>query len=337
MPIIASEIKNYRSAVVGDGGTNGGRMSNVLVTDNVKNNLWPDVSSSQRASGITQYRKCYIKFENSDGLAAITPKVFIEDRTVGDDRVAFFAGTHTQADIQSGISSPRLYGAGRLNANVSAAATSITVLVETTVADALFLNGDTIRISDKTYTDSVSGNEEYVTITGTVTYAGLVATIPCSALVNAYTAATPTKVMSIYAPGTIRPVVSAPVKTSVSGVFNLANTGGNPIVQGPIGGVYDTWTLTFTSATAFGVTGTNTGSVGTGTTGANFVPNNVVFSSPFFTIPSAAWTGTWATGNTVTFTTTPSAIPIWMKRVVPVAANSLSSNEVCLSIDTESA
>lgn len=336
MPIIAAEIKVYRSAVVADGGTNGGVMSTVLVTDNVKNNLWPDVSSSERAAGSTKYRKAYIKFENAAGLAAVTPKVFLEDITTGDDRMAFFAGTHTQADVQSGIGTPRLYGAGRLNANVSAGATSIAVLVEL-AADALFLNGDTIRISDKTFLDSGSGNEEYVTITGTVTYVGNVATIPCSALVNAYTAATPTKVSSVYAPGTIQPTVSAPVKTSVSGVFNLANTGGNPIVQGPVGGVYDTWTLTFSSATAFSVTGTNTGSVGSGTTAGTFAPNNATFSSPYFTIPSAAWTGTWATGNTLTFTTTPSAIPVWMKRVVPAAAASLSGNIATLSIDTESA
>lgn len=336
MPIIAAEIKMYRSAVVNDGGTNGGRMSNIIVTDNVKNNLWPDVSSSERAAGSTKYRKTFIKFENAAGLAAITPKVFLEDVTTGDDRMAFFAGTHTQTDVQSGIGSPRLYGAGRLNANVSIGATSITVLVEA-AADALFLNGDTLRISDKTFVDSVTGNEEYITVTGTVTYAGNVATIPCSALVNAYTAAAPTKVSSVYAPGTIQPTVSAPVKTSVSGIFNLGNTGGNPIVEGPIGGVYDTWTLTFSSATAFSVTGTNTGSVGSGTTGSNFAPNNPAFSSPYFTIPSAAWTGTWATGNTVTFTTTPSAIPIWMKRVVPAAAASLSGNLATLSIDTESA
>ena len=336
MPIVAAEIKVYRSSVVNDSGTNGNRMGNTLVTDNVKNNLLPDVTSSERTAGSTKYRKCFIKFENAAGLAAVTPKVFLEDITTGDDRCAFFAGTHLPTDVQSGIGSPRLYGAGRLNANVSAGATSITVAVEA-AADALFLNGDTIRISDKQYVDSGSGNEEYATITGTVTYVGNVATIPCSALVNAYTAATPTKVSSVYQPGTIQPTVSAPVKTSTSGVFNLNNTGGNPIVCGPIGGVYDTWTLTFTSATAFGVVGTNTGSVGTGTTGANFAPNNAAFSSPYFTIPSAAWTGTWANGDTLTFTTTPSAIPVWIKRVVPAAAASLSNNQTTLSIDTESA
>lgn len=336
MPIVAAEIKMYRSASVNDGGTNGGRMSNVVVTDNVKNNLWPDVSSSERVAGSTKYRKAFIKFENAAGLAAITPKVFLEDITPGDDRMAFFPGTHTQADVQSGITTPRLYGAGRLNANASAGATSISVVVEL-AADTLFLNGDVIRISDKTFVDSGTGNEEYVTITNTVTYAGNVATIPCSALVNAYTAATPTKVSSIYAPGTIQPTVSAPVKTSTAGVFNLANTGSNPIVEGPVGGVYDTWTLTFSSATAFSVTGTNTGGVGSGTTASNFAPNNTAFSSPYFTIPSAAWTGTWLSGDTVTFTTTPSAIPVWLKRVVPAAAASLSANLVTVSIDTESA
>ncbi len=63
----------------------------------------------------------------------------------------------------------------------------------------------------------------------------------------------------------------------------------NPVaaVVTPIGkaaSVYETITVTFTSATAFGVVGSITGSLGTGTTGTPFTSSKIDF-----TIPAGAW------------------------------------------------
>ena len=332
MALLAAEIKYYKSTSVSDAAGNGGRLSANEITDNVKNNVWPDAPSTERVAGSTKYRKVFIAFKNAARTGAVTPKVFMEDKTTGDDRQAFFAGTQT--DVQSDISSPRLYGAGRLNANVSAGATSITIAVEA-AGDALFLNGDTIRISDKEYLDSVSGNEEYVTATGAASYAGNVATIAVTALVNSYVAATPTKVSSVYKPTSpVVPTCSTPVVTSTAGTYN---NGTYPPLTGGVGGVRDDWTITFTSATAYTASGANTGSVGTGSRSADFSPNNPDFSAPYFTLPTLAFGGTYLSGDTITFTTTPSCIPIWYKRLIPAAAASVSNNLVTLSVDTESA
>ena len=43
MTILANEIKNYKSAVITDTATNGGRMSGTNeITTALKNNLWSD-------------------------------------------------------------------------------------------------------------------------------------------------------------------------------------------------------------------------------------------------------------------------------------------------------
>lgn len=329
--IVSGELKLYKSVTVNDVGSNGGRMSASEAVDNVKNNIWDDVNNAERLAGSTKYRKIFLAVKNATSTKAVAPKLFLEDISNGADRQAFFAGTQT--DIQSGIASPRLYGTGRLNANVSAGATSVTVAVED-ATDALFANGDKIRVSSKTYIDSVTGTEEYVTITGVPSYSGNVATIAVTALVNSYVASTPTKVGSVYTPGDVQPTCTAPVVTSTAGTYNNA---GFPILTDGIGGVEDNWTLTFTSATAYGVVGAAVGSVGAGSRSTNFSPNNSSFSAPYFTVPSAAFGGTYVSGDTITFTTHPAAIPMWMKRVVPAAAASVSNDLVTISIDTESA
>lgn len=50
-----------------------------------------------------------------------------------------------------------------------------------------------------------------------------------------------------------------------------------------------------------------------------------------------AFGGTFATGDTIAFTTQPAAIALWYKRVVPAGASSFSGNQVIVGIDCESA
>ena len=54
----------------------------------------------------------------------------------------------------------------------------------------------------------------------------------------------------------------------------------------------EVWTVTFTSATAFSVSGTLSGAQGTGATNSNFTATNA-----YITIPSANWSGTFASGD----------------------------------------
>lgn len=67
------------------------------------------------------------------------------------------------------------------------------------------------------------------------------------------------------------------------------------------GPITDTFTVVFSSATAFDVYGASEGDVGAGTTTVEFAPDNGGF--PYFTIPADYFTGTWAAGEVYTFST----------------------------------
>ena len=343
MTILASELRIYRSAAVSDQSSNGGRMSTNEVVDGVKNNLWPDVPQSERTAGSVKYRKSFIKVANADNLALINAYIFVETPTPGDDRILLFPGNQT--NIQSQLTgSERMYGGGQLNANVSAGASSLAVMTEAGATDGQFHNGDLIRVSNMATVDATTGTVEYIRLasTGAVSYSGNVATLTFASgvtLANAYTAVA-TRVASIIEAGTIQGTVDSWARSSSVGSYGGWLGSGTPpsnVVVDSIAGIEQTWTLTFTSSTAFGVVGNTVGSVGTGTIVTNFMPVNPDFSRPYFTLPSAGWGGVWASGDTLTFSTHPAAFPVWQKRIVPAGAGSLSGDQVIIAVVGESA
>lgn len=329
MSILAAELVWRLPAEVSDAGTNGGRMTGTGITSGVKNNIFPDVPQAERTAGSTKYRKVFIHVANDADLTLVAPKVFVETRTPGDDNVTFIAGG--QRDTQSSITGSEVrYGSGVLNANVSAAAGSITVLVED-AGNNIFPTSCTIRISDKADINA-SGNEEYHTVTN-CSYVGNVATLTLTGtLANGYSAST-TKVASVYLPADCATAIANWVKTS-AGTYDNATY---PPLGDSISTVEQDWTITFTSATAFNISGDVLGAVGTGNTSSDAAPINSTFSKPYFTLRSVGFGGTWSPGDTITFKTSPAAIPIWYRRVVPAGANSLSGNSVIVAVDGESA
>ncbi len=332
MSITSPELIWRRPAEVSNLSTNGGRMTAVAVASGVKNNIFPNVPQAERVSGSVTYRKLFIHVANDDSLALIAPKVYVLAPTPGDDRVTLFAGNQT--GTQAGITgSEQQYGAGILNANASLGATTCTVLVES-AADAIFKSGMTVRISDRQTVDGV-GNEQFLTLSANATYAGNVATLTFTATPLAYnfTTAAPTYVSSVYTPTDVQATVTDFLLTSASGTFDNV---GHPIRPHGVGSVEQLWTVTFSSSTAYSVTGDVLGSVGSGNIATDFIPANSSFSKPLFTIPSAAFGGTYTPGDTIQFRTHPAAIPVWYRRTIPAGANSLSANRVSVAVDGES-
>ena len=174
MPILGTELKMYRSALISDtAASNGGLLSSSEVVSGVNNNIFPDAPQAERATGSTKYRKVFFKNANASDLVLLNPRVFLDKYTPGDDAVYFFSGT--QSDLQSDIGTPKIYGAGKLDANAAAGATSINVLIES-AARQFFSSGDLIRITDKADVGS-TGQEEFVTVSGSPTISGSVVTI----------------------------------------------------------------------------------------------------------------------------------------------------------------
>ncbi len=140
--------------------------------------------------------------------------------------------------------------------------------------------------------------------------------------------------MSVYEPSDVECSVDNWVETAAGdGTYDETTY---PVVTDNIGTVEETWTLTFTSATDFGVVGDSIGSVGTGSTAGDFTPSNAAFSKPYLTLDKDGWAGTWASADTVVFQTHPAAVPIWQKRVLPTDCPSLSGNKTTLVFGGES-
>jgi len=336
MSIQSTELRYYKSAIVGDTDSNGDRMSALEIAEGVKNNVWPNVPQAERVAGSTKYRKIFVKVANDDDLTLIDPRLFVENPTPGDDRVLIFPGTQTDTQVDL-TGSERLYGCGWLDADVTVGATVFDVNVEA-AADALFQDGDLVRISDKASVDAGSGNVEFVRLAdpGGVTWNGDKATLTLAAgqsLSGGYSAAN-TRVASVIEPGDIKATSDGWLESSGAGTYDETTY---PVITDSISSIEQTWTLTFTDATNFTCVGDVLGSVGGGSIGGgDFAPNNADFSKPYFTLVDSGWGGIWASGDTVTFTTHPAASSIWWKRIVPAGATSLSANKVVVAITGES-
>lgn len=325
------ELKIYKSATVSDAAGNGGRMSNTEVISGAVANLFPVTTQSERTAGALRYRKAFFKVESDIDDVLFSPKLFVDYATVGDDIITFFPGT--QIDTQATITGAEdQYGSGQLDAGVLAGATDIDVAVEDG-AVILFRDGERIRISDKVDVNSVGGNEEFATIDGVPAVVGDVVTITLAEpLVNGYSEAD-TRVSSLYEPDNIEATVSDFVVTTAgSGDFDDTE-----LTPHSIGGIEQTWTLTWTGAAAFNIVGDTVGALGAFTNGGGAAPNNPAFGEPYFTLSTAGFSGVWAAADTIVFKTHPAAVPVWIKRVVPAGSAANANNSAIVALKGETA
>jgi hypothetical protein len=130
----------------------------------------------------------------------------------------------------------------------------------------------------------------------------------------------------------VKPISSDWAEVSALGTYDES---GYPVVMYNDGTERDSWTITFTSATAFICSGANEGSIGTGSVSVDFSPTNPNTGQPYFTIDKDGWGGTWAIGETVTFITNPAAFPIWWREIVPSSTAQESDNLTVLGFYCE--
>ncbi|MCD8569479.1 MAG: flagellar hook-basal body complex protein, partial [Geovibrio sp.] len=91
------------------------------------------------------------------------------------------------------------------------------------------------------------------------------------------------------------------VETSVNGIFNEAVVTPNASYA-----TTESWTVTIdpTNPARFNVVGSVSGAINSGVVGQTYTAADPVTGEPLFTIPSTAWSGSWAAGETITFDTT---------------------------------
>jgi hypothetical protein len=343
MSIVDTELKMYKSKEVSDATSNGGLLdNNALVTSGVVNNVWPSVFKAERLAGSTKYRKTFFKVANDNDETLFNPQLWMDIVTQGDDWVIFFAGTQT--DTQNDIAGTEdKYGCAPLKTNVSAGGGSVVVTVEdSTLAsgnDAIFRNGDTIRITNKDNPSSATGTEEIHVINGAPGVSGNDVTLTLTGtLGNDYNTddnTYGTRVMSVLEPSDIEASYDNFVDTTAGdGTYDDSTY---PPLLDNIGTINQTITITFTGASTFTAASNVAGvTLAGGDTSTDYSPSNPDVSKPYFTLDKDGFAGTWASGDEIVFDTIPAAYPIWQKRVVPAAASSLTGNRAVVVFTGES-
>lgn len=346
MTIQSSEILFRKPQEVSNASTNGGRMSFNQYVSATAANVFGNVFSAVRAAGnlaAPYYRKVCVVVanDNEETLYGAMLRLFMPTR--GDDSISFHLGTARdhQADITG--TEPR-YGTATLASAVTAGGSTLVVNVESadlaSGTDAIARAGDVLFVSDKATWNATSGNIEQHTI-NTVSASGAQLTITLSGttLANGYAAwnsetRTGGHVMTAPAAVDLAPSISNYTHTFAStGAIDTAQ-----IVVDAIGGAEMTVSGVFTDGTHFTCTSDDAiHSLGSGVVGTAFSPSNPANSKPYLTIPSAALTGTFTTGDVFSFQTHPPALYPWLRQDIPPACGSLSGNQFVLVAQGESA
>jgi hypothetical protein len=320
--MLSSELLTYKSKVVTNDTTNGGRMSSDQVVSGVVQNVWPHVTKAERAAGSTLYRKLFDKAANDDDETLINPIYFLDGDTQGEDWIVFAPGTQT--DTVADMSISRWYGSGELKTAVSAGVDTILTVVmkDASIANTIGLAQDTIVLNSKLTPDAASGYLDLVEVTNaspSVSDNEVTFTLT-AAVAHSFDAGT--KVCAAF-------VASEDLECSIT-----KDTDANSlfdeteVVLDNIGTTRQTITFTFTSETAFTVAADDMTGLSSGSTASEYVVTNTDFSKPVITVPTSAWVGTPSSGNTVVITISPAAQPLWQKRVVPSSCASLANNYI---------
>jgi hypothetical protein len=115
MPIVAADIKEYRSTFSASGVDSlGGAITATEVTDNTTHNIWDVVSSAESSAGDTEYRCIYVK--NTHGsLTLQSAKVWIQTQTPSAD-----------TSVEIGLGTSAVNGTEQTVANENTAPSGVT-------------------------------------------------------------------------------------------------------------------------------------------------------------------------------------------------------------------
>ena len=103
MAIATASIKYYQCLVFTEGSTHGGDIdTGNEITTGTDENIFDDVENAERISGDTEYRKIYIRNENSDTWEAV--KAWIDTFTAAtNDEISIKLGTNSGVQSVEGV------------------------------------------------------------------------------------------------------------------------------------------------------------------------------------------------------------------------------------------
>jgi hypothetical protein len=296
---------------------NGGRMTAEAIPDAVRNNLFANTYSSERMNGGTRYRKLFAQVASAGNETLVEAKAALS-ATSGADYCYLLAGADTEADIPPDATR---HGVTLLAAPADAGESSLSIIDEAGGDGAWTLTvGRQIRITRASDGATVDAAIDSLSSASGVTHIGLSTPLPVALAAG-------DRLASVLELGDITATVSN-LSATVAGDGALG-----AITRSNRGAIEQIWTLTFTSATDFRLEGDTLGqNIAIGSTVADFAPMNASLSAPYFTLPVAAWSGAFAAGDTITFTTHPAAVGIWIVRVTPAGSAVTPDNGVSLEV-----
>jgi len=147
MPVQVSDMKMYKSSIITDTDINGSVMGTQEVLSGQRHNLFPRVTQTERTTGITRYRKEFLKNNNVDNDIAYDALIYLESKSNAGDHFAVASGTDTDTQLDVTTSDRIWVGCGSVATTLSGGETSIDILMEST--DYAAPNGSLLHISSK--------------------------------------------------------------------------------------------------------------------------------------------------------------------------------------------
>lgn len=212
-----------------------------------------------------------------------------------------------------------------MKTTITSSATSLTIVLKDAEQASHILASDFLRVSDKTDPDQVAGNEAFPQISGSPSVSDNEVTVNLTAPIGVGFTDTVTKVSVIYYPANDVQCETSDWTVTTAGDGDADE---DEVILDNIGTIQQEWTVTFNGATTFTVAGDSVGALAAGSTASEYAPNNPSFTKPYFTLPTSLWSGTWASGDTLEFTTSPAAQPLVQERRVPPGCASLANNRI---------
>lgn len=301
-----TDIKIIKSEYISDTDSNGGRADFAAeVVSGVKFNLLPRVTSTERESGVTRYRKAFLANMNQLGETAYGASAAISTPGNGGDRFYIKAGTDT--DTKAELASDGWTGCGALAFDAAAGTDSIQVSYKSNDYEipegALLIIKDTLGNICNIRTSQTSPCADWN---------GNIATISLEGQLPDNFTAQDTSVGVMVETGDLAPSLSGVSVSSAGGVFDESK-----VILYNSGTEHDAFSVTFDSSFSFQVSGVSAGTLPSGVTGSLYEPVNPKTGRPYFSIPAEGWSGIFEAGNTVTFSTSPACSGFWIKEVVP--------------------
>lgn len=91
MAITESNLKKYHSTTNSDAAANGGAVDTAAeITSGTNENIIPNITNAERASGVTKYRKIFLRNENADAYNGV--KAWISANTPSSDTAITISG-----------------------------------------------------------------------------------------------------------------------------------------------------------------------------------------------------------------------------------------------------